>query len=308
MVKYFCFLILFSVKLFPQVLAVASVDSSDYEIGDFIAYTIQVEYDDSLEIMQPLITDSLKNIDLISVGEPQITSAGGKQKAIYKFILAKYDSADVTIPQIPIYYNYASAADDSLHSVLTNAVSFTVHSLQVGEEIKDVKEPITIPLDWREILLYVLIILLAAALLVYLFKKFKKKKRDELPEKVELKIPPHVQAIAELDQLERKKLWQNGFIKEYHSEITEIIRRYFERRFNFPALELTTTEAITFLAKVRQPQEIIILTEEFLNNADLVKFAKYQPMDSVNIEMMNQAKEIVDKTTLLEKRKEVENV
>jgi hypothetical protein len=41
---------------------------------------------------------------------------------------------------------------------------------------------------------------------------------------------------------------------------------------------------------------IIDSTNEFLNNADLVKFAKFKPENFVNEEMMKQAVEIVNRT------------
>ena len=63
-----------------------------------------------------------------------------------------------------------------------------------------------------------------------------------------------------------------------------------------PALELTTSEQMQQLNKVPAAENILSVTNEFLNNADLVKFAKFQPLPSVNETMMNQAKEIVQST------------
>ena len=45
------------------------------------------------------------------------------------------------------------------------------------------------------------------------------------------KIPLHKLALQKLDQLAREELWQKGFIKDYHSRITDIIREYFEKQF-----------------------------------------------------------------------------
>jgi hypothetical protein len=55
------------------------------------------------------------------------------------------------------------------------------------------------------------------------------------------------------------------------------------------------------LKNVNEAEIIYDKTNEFLNNADLVKFAKCIPLDSVNEEMMMQAKEIVNKTIPLKK-------
>ena len=55
------------------------------------------------------------------------------------------------------------------------------------------------------------------------------------------------------------------------------------------------------LRKVNEADNIYDTTNEFLNNADMVKFAKFIPLDSVNEEMMIQAKEIVNNTIPVEK-------
>jgi hypothetical protein len=109
-----------------------------------------------------------------------------------------------------------------------------------------------------------------------------------------------VRALTALDNLEREQLWQKGRVKEYHSNITGIIRGYFEERFNLPALELTTSEQMQQLKRVPSAEYILNTTNEFLNNADLVKFAKFIPLPSVNEAMMKQAKEIVNSTIIKE--------
>ncbi len=115
-----------------------------------------------------------------------------------------------------------------------------------------------------------------------------------------IRIPAHVKALTALDHLDHEQLWQKGKVKEYHSKITGIVRNYFEDRFQLPALELTTTEQMEQLKKVSAAKIILEETNQFLNNADLVKFAKFIPMASVNEEMMKQAKDIVNKTIPVE--------
>jgi aspartate carbamoyltransferase regulatory subunit len=75
-----------------------------------------------------------------------------------------------------------------------------------------------------------------------------------------------------------------------------------------PALELTTGEAVAMLKGRRETEEVVEITEKFLSNADMVKFAKYQPMESVNREMMVQAKEIVERTKIVKGEGEKANV
>jgi len=311
------FRIIFTALLFcisvhaQEITASASTDSSDYMIGDFIHYKIIVSSDHNVSVLSAGLIDSAANVELISIDEPKIEKVENKKITTLGFTISKYDSAEVNIPPIPVYYKTGSddqsnqfqiitpeqaANDPSIKTVMTNPVSFTVHSmkLNVKEEIKDVKEPITIPLDWKIIALWVLIGLAVLSIIYFLYKKYWKKK--ETAERKIIVLPPHVNALNSLKELEEKKLWQNGEIKQYHSEITGIIRKYFEERFNLPALELTTSEAMLHLRSTGGAEQIINITYDFLSNADLVKFAKYTPMNSVNEEMMKQAYEIVNKT------------
>ena len=273
-----------------------STDTSAYKVGDYIHYTIQVKARKDLIVNGPAVSDTLAGMELISQQTPQKEDAAGRQVITYSYTFSKYDSSDVTIPPVPVYYK---AKGDTAEKVITTSeVYFTVRPLKVNPEegIKDVKDPLTIPLDWKWIALWVIIGLIILAAAYYMYRKYQERKAGYVPEKVVIKIPAHVAALKSLRVLREKQLWQKGMVKEYHSEITEIIRRYFEERFNLPALEMTSGEAVEELRRRPGTEKIITDTQDFLTNADLVKFAKYQPMASVNEEMMKQAEDIVQKT------------
>lgn len=285
-----------------KVTVLASVDSSNYLVGDFVNYTLEVRAEKDVQVINPFFRDSLKNVEVIKEFQPVIKEDEKAKTTFYKYIISYYDSAEITIS--PVAVQYKTKKDTILHSALSNPVTFSVSTVEVvpQQDIKDVKSPLTIPLDWKIILLWILIAAVLIAAAVYLYKRYKKKK-GELPVKKEIiKIPAHIVALSELDELEKKQLWQKGKIKEYHSEITGIIRKYFEERFNLPALELTTSETLKLLGKNSEALVILETTSKFLNNADMVKFAKFIPLDSVNEEMMKQAREIVNSTI----KKEIE--
>jgi hypothetical protein len=71
---------------------------------------------------------------------------------------------------------------------------------------------------------------------------------------------------------------------------------------------MTSTETIILLDRMMDNQLTIDNTKEFLNNADLVKFAKFIPIPSVNEEMMKQAYTIVQRTKRQEEYVELEGV
>jgi len=279
-----------------SVSALASVDSSNYLVGDFINYTIDVRSAQNIQLLTYGIRDTLKKFEVIKELPVTKKEEENKYSTTFGYVISFYDSASVTIP--PVAVRFKSAEDDSEKVVLSNPVSFTVHTLPVDQQadIRDVKEPLTIPLDWRFILVIAFIILIALAAAYYFYKRYKRKKAEQPVKKKIIRIPAHVRALAALDNLESEQLWQKGRVKEYHSNITGIIRGYFEERFNLPALELTTSEQMQQLKKVSSAENIFEETNQFLNNADLVKFAKFIPLPSVNEEMMKQAKDIVAKT------------
>lgn len=296
--KLVLILILFSLNVFPQNIRVeASVDTSDYLIGDRINYSLKIIADKNVYPIRPFFRDSLKHVDILQEFDPAVSESETEKIFEYKFILTRFDSADVTFPGIKV--DYRIEGDTTLQSILSNMVSFSVHRIVVAkeEDIKDIKPPVRIPLDWWMITMWILIGLILIAVLVYLYKKyFKKKPVEKIVQPKKITIPAHVAALSELDKLESEQLWQKGYIKDYHSNITGIIREYFEKRFGLPALEMTTSESLHNLAKKPEAMNVLDITEKFLSNADLVKFAKYQPLAAVNEEMMTQAREIVNTT------------
>ncbi|WP_337873374.1 hypothetical protein [Ignavibacterium sp.] len=290
-------ILLFTSSVFAQQISVKAItDSSDYLIGDHINYTLTISHSDEVGIVAPFFRDSLARFEIIKEFPVEKAKADGKNLLRYKYILSYFDSSEVTIPPIKIFYRTKN--DTALQSVQSDSIQLKIHkvSVKVEEDIKDIKPPIRIPFDLLSLLIWILvaIAILVSAYLIY--KKYFRKKPAEEVIKPEIILPPHEEALMKLDQLEREQLWQKGFVKDYHSRITEIIRVYFEKRFNLPALELTTSEQLEYLKLIPEAKEILNITESFLSNADLVKFAKFVPMDGVNAEMMKQAIEIVNRT------------
>lgn len=300
MVKFLLRLLLilfFALPTFAQEISVkANTDSSDYLIGDHINFTLTISHSDEVGIITPFFRDSLNKFEIIKDIPVEKKKAGNENLIIYKYVLSFYDSAEVTIPPIRIFFRQKN--DTTLQSVQTDSLQIRIHklSVKIEEDIKDVKPPIRIPFDWFALIIWTLVAIAILLIAYFLYKKYFRKKAVEEVTKPKIVLPPHEEALMKLDQLNREQLWQKGFVKEYHTRITEIIREYFEKRFNLPALELPTSEQIEYLKHIPDAKEIISLTESFLTNADLVKFAKFVPMDGVNSEMMKQAIEIVNRT------------
>jgi hypothetical protein len=284
-------------NLYAQTISVgASTDTSDYLVGDYIHYQIKVIAKKDIEIIQPFLPDTLTQLELISTGQPVTSEEDDSKTIIYPFTLAGYDSVSAVIPSVDVMYR--TEQDTLLRKIETDPITVNVHTVPVStaEEIKDVKSPLSIPLDWKWIAFWVLIVAIVIFAGRFFYKRYQAKKAGIPIEKKIIRTPANVKALTALEHLAEEQLWQKGKIKEYHSEITEIIRTYFEERFELPAMELTTSESMQKLEKIKEAENILGITNDFLSNADLVKFAKFQPLESVNEEMMKQANDIVTKT------------
>ena len=101
------------------------------------------------------------------------------------------------------------------------------------------------------------------------------------------------QNFRRLDELEKKNLWQSDRIKEYYTELTDIIRIYIEDRFNTPAMELTTDELLYKAKMHKSLQPYRQLLETILTTADLAKFAKAQPLPEEHTTAMENARQFV---------------
>jgi len=152
--------------------------------------------------------------------------------------------------------------------------------------------------SWRDYIWmgYLLGGLLIIVLLSYLYARHVKKKNSVEETIIEIKRPAHEIALDKLHQLDEKKLWQDGNVKEYQSELTYIIREYLEDRYEIQALESTTGEILNDLKEQSFDTKHSDKLTKILQIADLVKFAKAKPGAELHQEFMDDAYSFVRET------------
>jgi hypothetical protein len=69
----------------------------------------------------------------------------------------------------------------------------------------------------------------------------------------------------------------SGEFGTYYTRLSEALRRFIEQRTKVEAMERTTFEIRRDLIAVRMTEREVLDVEHFLNHADLVKFAKFEP-------------------------------
>ncbi len=295
MKKIFVFCLLAVSLIYAQPISVkVKTDSRQYLIGDYVKLFVTVTNTSDVKYTFPAIKDSLAPLEYISKDTVVTkTLSDGRTESEYRFTFAAYDSADFYLHSFSIPYTVNK--DTAHYSLKTDSLYLTIRRIAVdtSAEIKDIKAPVREPYKWLMLLIIVLIIVASGFAGYQVYLEYFKKKTNVKAEPVIIKTPYEL-AYERLKELEDKKLWQAGQIKEYHSEITDIIRRYFETVFHFPALEETSGEIIVHLKNANAPWELISTTDEFLSNADMVKFAKFTPLPHINNVMMEQAYKIIE--------------
>ena len=218
----------------------------------------------ALEVIQSYPIDTIKKND--------------RYELVKKYGLAQFDSGKYTIPSVRILINSKAFLSDSLRIEVANVEVDTLK--QKMYDIKDIAPADNSIGDWWKWLLVLLIIAGLGALAYWYVKKHKEKK-----EEAEIYKTPIEKATNLLNTLEKKELWQRGEIKEYYSELTDIVRIYIEEAIEVPAMESTTSELIQAL-KIASLKKKMELSKETIDNlftvlkqADLVKFAKSKPLD-----------------------------
>ena len=259
----------------------AQLDTNSIFIGEQTNFTIANELSNTS--IWPTYEEFLvEGVEIIQTSELDTTENIISQT----FTITVWDSGSYYIPAIEFSEN------NKTEGLLLNVQTVI---LEEGAELKDIKQPIEEPIGWSDIWPWLLGIVLLA-LVIYLLTKYvfntKPKIKKVIPKVI---IPADVTALKELTELDKQQLWQSGKIKDYQAELSEIIRRYTENRFNFIALELATDEILKEL-KIRLNAEQLANIRTLLQRADLAKFAKSKPNDSENEESMTLAKQFVNNT------------
>ena len=181
--------------------------------------------------------------------------------------------------------------DDSIPLVVTDVEVDTTTA-----EIRDIAAIEKVPYTFWEIFLWVLLAIAAIALGVggwWLWRRMKNTvvDRDGMVKPVDPRNPEE-RALDTLEALRLKKLWQMGRVKEYHTELTDTVRLFIEEATGIHATEMTSDDTLDEVEHWNRGLDLHGL-RELLRTADLVKFAKNEPMPHEHDRSMAQAVEFV---------------
>jgi hypothetical protein len=241
-------------------------------IGDKLTLTITVPQTAGSKWVNTDVipADTVDIIQMLEQSDVQIHE--GDNASVKQWIIAVYDTGFVRIPPVPVVMRGPRGDDTSW----TNDIPLLIEGVVDSTGMAPIKPINYEPVKFSDYLPYILglVVIIALVLGVIWWRRRPKKETENI--EIEEIIPAHEIALEQLRALEELKLWQEGKIKEYHLQLSRILRAYLEERYGVAALESTTGE-------VRQMLKPVLSEEHFrdmmpmMEIEDLIKFAKAQP-------------------------------
>ncbi len=276
-----------------QIKATASLDSAQILIGDQVKLFLEIDHPKNVKVQFPAVPDTIVGlIEVLSRSGVDTFEADNEKfmKQIQSYTITCFDSGSYRIP--PSWFKIDM--DGTIDSIPSNGVSLNVYSMQVDttKGPTDIKMPYGAPLTLKEVTPYILGVILIGAIIFFLLYSIKRKKNNKpiFARAKKPKEPAHLVALRELDRIKSEKVWQKGKTKQYYSELTDALRTYIEDRFGIRAMEQTSDETIESFRgqKGLVSEKHFANLSQLLQLADLVKFAKYQPLpDDDNLSLVN---------------------
>lgn len=275
----------------------AKIDSLQILIGEQVKIELEVTADAKQIVVFPHFADTLvRGIEVLEATKIDTQYVNNKQRILLtqKYIVTSFDSALYYIPPIPVLVDNQEYKSNPLAlKVYTVPVDVSQPDAFYGP--KDIMKAPFAWEDWHGLIAMSFLAIPLLILLIYFIIRIRDNKPIIRKIKVEPKIPPHIQAMKEIERVKTEKTWQKGDSKAYYTELTDIIRNYIFGRFGFNALEMTSSEIIEKLIDINEKEDISELKELF-QTADLVKFAKHNPLMNENDANLISAIEFINET------------
>lgn len=251
----------------------------------------------NLKVVFPNLPDSLNHIE-ITDRTPLDTSGSNEQQKMFKQIitLTSFDSGRWEMP--PMKFEVFSVTDGSYDSVFTEPFFIDVNTVQVDttKAFKPIKALRSVGWNILDYWPYLLACLaLSAAIVLYFVFWHKKRKPAVAAPPAKPAKAPYQLAMEQLELLEKEKPW-NSDVKLYYTQLTDILRQYFEQQFHIAALEQTSAELMQNIKPVTVLNQQRDKLQSILTLADLAKFAKLQPSPQEHEDCLRKAIAVVEWT------------
>jgi hypothetical protein len=270
----FLLIILSCLTTEAQVQVKASIDRSNILIGEPIQLTVEA-YVPMGQQVQWVSVDSLEHFEVINRSKTDTTESIEAKKFSQVFTITSFDSGKWEIPQLAVIVDRTAYYTD------TFSVSVAYADFNPEEEYRDIKDIIFVQDPYAKYIPWIVGVIAIVATVIVVYILTRKKKVVAVPKASVSAASPFDEAMRRLHALRGKQL-SNGMIKEYYTELNDILRVFVFRKLLIATMEKTNQELILELRMMRLPSETFTQLSDALRISDFVKFAKYQPDASDN--------------------------
>ena len=287
-------------KILLAIIVSAALDSSYMAIGDQMDLRLQATYEQTEPpVSLPLYAETLvPGIEIVNRTIVDTTRLDNGQVQLTQYLtLTSFKDSLFYINPIP----FVSGADTFYSEALTLNI-IQPFDIDTANAITDIK-PIESAPHWfwgwfRWVLLALGLLALAAGVYFLITWLRRRLHNDQEPVNPELLRPAEEVALEKLNKIRDEKIWQTGQFKQYHTELTDVIREYIGRRFDIRSIEKTSDETLLALKPLMKDQtDLYRQLNDMLRLADLVKFAKWTTTPLENEQALNTAYDFVHTTT-----------
>jgi len=295
--------------LAPSVFGAASTNSiriaagtpkTDFVIGDRIEYAVTVDWKRPVRFLRIEPSEDLGGFEI-----PWSPQAKEKKRFwspwrqhTERYLLTTLQPGTATLPTFHVVYRDGAGQERRLATPPVRVNVRSVLAQAGGEDVRSPKPTVTLPARFStlEKLLIAGTLALAALALVALAIRAIRRRRAR-PKPTGPPRPIEERAREALEQIARGGLLERGLIQDYFDQVSDVIRLYLGRRYGFRGIATTTSELIEALREPLASDGRLQRVEEFSNEADLAKFARWRPDRAVCAHFLQTAYRVIDETT-----------
>lgn len=271
------------------------VEPYSVTIGTPFRLTMTIEAEPGVEVSVPVLSDRIGDFLIQDFGgENPRRDAKGKSIVERWYTLITYETGAQFIPAAEVPFRRAGGEVETATAPKTLVdVRSLLSSEPEAADVRDIKGPVAVPASLTPLWIGMaaLALAIAAASVIYWLAG-----RRHGPS-AERRRPPHEIALVSLRELRAERLIEAGRHERYYVRLSDIVRRYLEARFVLRAPEMTTEE---FLAAAQRSTQLRAdqraALQQFLGEADLVKFARHVPTAEQAERAWDAARDFVEAT------------
>ncbi|MGB5843078.1 MAG: hypothetical protein WBG94_01420 [Anaerolineales bacterium] len=282
-----------SAKAESLVSAELTVEDGEYTVGDPLPLLLSVNHPAGHQVLQPQLDASWGDflVNSQSAGTT-ITNPDGSETTNLLIDARLFSPGTYNSPPLTIT---VSDAAGQLTETTAQPVSVDIASVLVegDADLRDIKPQAALPyVDYLPWIAGVGALALVMGRLYFIYRR----QRSQLALAAVDNRSPHEVAFDELNRVEDLELPHAGRFKEHYTLVSDCIRVYMEKTYQFPVLERTTGEIKANLKRTMVSNEIANQFIDLLDESDLVKFSKFTPDVASARRLLVQGREIVEIT------------